>query len=237
MSDEELEEPRRLAETGASPSAQMLRAVRRVHASPHAKQRLLRRLGWLTFVSAISSYSSDVAASFGGVKTLAWATGLSVGAVAVGVGVLVLPSTPPPPPELPPAVEVQPAPVILSEPPSEALAPERVESEAEKDTSSRGGARKANTLQLSEEIRLIDSARSSVRNGEPRSALRALNQYRTRFPQGRFSLEATALRIEALAASGERAKARVLAQRFIQHHPKSLLVERVRKYATGGGAP
>jgi hypothetical protein len=60
-----------------------------------------------------------------------------------------------------------------------------------------------------------------------------LDQYRERFPNGRFSVEASALRIEALAALGKRAEARTLAQRFMKRHPKSLLVERVRPYAAG----
>ncbi len=237
MSDVQLEEPRRLADMGGSPSAQMIRAGRRVHASPGAKRRLLRRLGWLSFVSAISSYAGDVAASVGGAKTFAWVTGVSVAAVAAGVSVFVVQTPAPLPPELPPAVEAQLPPVTLTEPAAEPLRPQQAERESEKATTPRGGTRSPASPQLSEEIRLIDSARTSLRQGEPRVAIRYLSQYSARFPNGRFSLEAAALRIESLAASGEQSRARALAQRFIANHPKSLLVERVRKYAAGPGTP
>jgi hypothetical protein len=44
-------------------------------------------------------------------------------------------------------------------------------------------------------------------------------------------LEAEALRIEALAASGQRAQARVEARAFLERHPKSLLAPRVERFA------
>jgi hypothetical protein len=243
--DERIDEPRRLANSGASPSAQMIRAVRKVAASPAAKQRLIRRASWLTLVSVLSSYAKNAAAALSS-KTVVVMTGVGL-AAGVGAYALKAPSpsdpahpavaqsarltsTPPPPATVPEAVGVE-EPVEVEEP-ADVEEPTDLEGESAAVVARKAGARpKAADQRLSEEIRLVDSARSAVRNARAGEALSRLDQYGRRFPNGRFSLEASALRIEALAALGERAQARTLAQRFIKRHPKSLLVERVRPYA------
>lgn len=231
--DEPLDEPRRLADAGARPSAQMIRAVRQLDASAGAKRRLLRRVGWLSVVSLFSSYARDVAAALN-VKSLSLLAGL--GAVA-GVGLYVIEEPSSSPPQAPTPTQL--APVVS---PPHRAAPVEPAPEAETQNPAEEPAvatpravmpRKAADPLLSEEIKLFDSARTAVRSGQPAQALTHLDEYAKRFPNGRFSLEASALRIEALAGLGKHARARALAQRFIARHPQSLLVERVRPYAAG----
>jgi hypothetical protein len=193
---------------------------------------LLRRAGWLSLVSLF--YAREAAAAFSG-KAIAALAGLGV---AAGVATYALRAPSPSPPQRPPAVETAPAtplpqpvtaPDEVREPPQ---GPSREPAAADIAKASPSPRKPIDRL-LSEEIRLFDSARAAVRNAQPGEALARLDQYGERFPNGRFSLEASALRIEALAALGQRAQARTLAQRFIERHPKSLLVERVRPYAAG----
>ncbi len=82
---------------------------------------------------------------------------------------------------------------------------------------------------LHEEIALMDQARTALRLGAPQSALGTLDRYRIRFPRGSFGQEAQALRIEALAASGSRARAVGLAREFLAHHPNSPHSDRLRR--------
>jgi TolA-binding protein len=77
------------------------------------------------------------------------------------------------------------------------------------------------TIELREEIALMDLARAALRSGSPKSALEYLEQYRSRFPSGSFGQEAQALRIEAIAASGNIARARSLAKAFLARSPNS----------------
>lgn len=82
---------------------------------------------------------------------------------------------------------------------------------------------------LREEIALMDQARSSLRNGAPSRTIQLLDQYRGRFPRGSFGQEATVLRIEALAASGNRSKAISEANGFLSRNPNSPHSERLRR--------
>jgi hypothetical protein len=238
-SDEPVDEPRRLADAGARPSAQMIRAVRQLDASAAAKQRLLRRVGWLSVVSLVSSYARDVAAALN-VKSLSLLAGLGA---AAGVGFYVLEAPNSSPPQAPTVTQSAPvvSPPLRTEPvepaeQAEIQNPAEGQSGLEEPTAATPRVvtpRKAADPLLSEEIKLFDSARTAVRSAQPGYALTRLDEYAKRFPKGRFSLEASALRIEALAGLGKRAQARALAQRFIARHPQSLLVERVRPYAAG----
>ena len=82
---------------------------------------------------------------------------------------------------------------------------------------------------LGGEIALMDQARTALRLGAPQSALGTLEQYRIRFPRGSFGQEAQALRIEALAANGSRARAVGLANEFLAHYPNSPHSDRLRR--------
>lgn len=79
------------------------------------------------------------------------------------------------------------------------------------------------------EIAALDAALTTLRAGHASETLTALDRYDATF--GRHSalrVEATALRIEALAQSGDRNKAGVLARSFLERHPSSPYAARIR---------
>jgi len=79
-----------------------------------------------------------------------------------------------------------------------------------------------------EELALVSAARASLEAGDGAACLRTLDGYDARFPSGIFLHEVVVLRIEALAASGEGARARTLADQFLATNAKSPYADRVR---------
>lgn len=79
-----------------------------------------------------------------------------------------------------------------------------------------------------EELALVSAARSALETGDAAGCMRAVARYDERFQAGTFAHEIEVLRIEALAASGERAAARARAERFLATNTESPYAERVR---------
>jgi hypothetical protein len=77
------------------------------------------------------------------------------------------------------------------------------------------------TETLAEEMRLIEAARQDLQTLGGAAALRQLDEYKRRFPQGRLGPEAIVLRTEALIAEGDREAAVRLATSFLRSHPNS----------------
>lgn len=86
---------------------------------------------------------------------------------------------------------------------------------------------------LTEETQAVDAARSALARGDARGALSALDAYARKYPRGRLSLEAEALRIDALDKSGQHESAKRRAESFLRNHPKSVLAPRVRRVLGG----
>jgi len=84
---------------------------------------------------------------------------------------------------------------------------------------------------LSEQLRLIDAARSAVAAGNAAAASAALSSYRTRFPRGPFGQEAAVLRIQTLDLQGNHAQAAAQARSFLARHPNSPHVSVVQRIA------
>ena len=84
---------------------------------------------------------------------------------------------------------------------------------------------------LSEQLRLIDAARSAVAAGNASAASAALSSYRTRFPRGPFGQEAAVLQIETLDLQGNHAQAAAQAHSFLVRHPNSPHVGVVQRIA------
>jgi len=84
---------------------------------------------------------------------------------------------------------------------------------------------------LSEQLRLIDAARSAVAAGNASAASVALSAYRTRFPRGPFGQEAAVLQIETLDLQGNHAQAAAQARSFLARHPNSPHVGVVQRIA------
>jgi hypothetical protein len=101
---------------------------------------------------------------------------------------------------------------------------------------------------LGSEVELLERARALLAHDDPAQALRALDEYTQTLRDVALRDEATLLRIDALARSGQRSAAEQLARRFVDEHPDSPLADRARKLtglgdassneqSTGGGEP
>jgi hypothetical protein len=82
---------------------------------------------------------------------------------------------------------------------------------------------------LGDQVAALNRARSSLAAGDATAALRALDDYDARFPDGVLAEEAAVMRIDALVAMGRREEASDLARRFIAAHPASPYASRVRQ--------
>jgi hypothetical protein len=92
------------------------------------------------------------------------------------------------------------------------------------------------TATLAEQLAQLKAARSRLRAGDAAGALRLLDEYQTD-PRGTaLAAEASLLRIEALAASGQRAEAASEARRFATDYPTSPLIDRARSFVVGDDA-
>ncbi len=84
---------------------------------------------------------------------------------------------------------------------------------------------------LAVERTLIERARSAMIRGNHQDALAATREHAQRFPSGRFAEERDFITLRALAASGDKARARAAADAFRKHHPQSLLLPGVDEVA------
>ncbi len=79
-----------------------------------------------------------------------------------------------------------------------------------------------------DELALVSSARAALEAKDVRSCLQSVERYEQRFRSGLFAQEVEVMHIEALALSGERARARAWAERFLTVNPTSPYTKRVR---------
>jgi hypothetical protein len=82
-------------------------------------------------------------------------------------------------------------------------------------------------VSFTEQMKLIDSARTMLRQDNPRGALAVLDEYDRRFPMPAFKEEATVLRVSSLAKAGDRAHAKRIGEAFLSAHPSELYSRRV----------
>ena len=108
--------------------------------------------------------------------------------------------------------------------------PSKRPSKAQARASGSSGALE-NGADLTEQLRLIDAARSAVAAGDASAASAALTSYRTRFPRGPFGQEAAVLQIKTLDLQGQHAQAAAQARAFLARHPNSPHVSVVRRIA------
>ncbi len=111
--------------------------------------------------------------------------------------------------------------------PNEVPAPETDSDEAPSDVAPppSAGAPKPGVV---DELKLLDDARKAVAVGDARAALAALDARQKRHGAGTLGPEAEVLRVEALAAAGQRQAAVVRAQGFLAQNPSSPHAGRVR---------
>jgi len=81
---------------------------------------------------------------------------------------------------------------------------------------------------LAREVALIDEARKALARKDPAAALRALDTHDREMPAGALMPESNVLRIEAALATGDRARAKELADAFLATNPSGPQARRVR---------
>jgi hypothetical protein len=86
---------------------------------------------------------------------------------------------------------------------------------------------------LGEQLEQIKRARAALRAGDHQRALELIDAYRARPTGGELGAEASLLRIEALARSGQRDAAAREARQFASEYPNSPLIDRALSFAGG----
>jgi hypothetical protein len=81
---------------------------------------------------------------------------------------------------------------------------------------------------LADEVAQLQKAKLALKGGNPAQALAELTVYTQRFPRPMLGAEATVVRIEALSASGDAARAKSLAEGFLAKNPSSPYAGRLR---------
>ncbi len=152
-------------------------------------------------------------------------------------------AAPPPPrseeppdeaPSLPAEVPIEPtveAPAVRTARPSPARAQEPANAivEIAPPAAPAPSAAASDPSSLEGEVRLLEEARRALDAHAGSKAIRALDRYERDFPSGLMSIEARALRIEALVALGQRNAARAFARSFLANHPRSPAAMRVTR--------
>ena len=148
-----------------------------------------------------------------------------------------------PPAEVARAVDAVPEPVSVNDladaPPAIATAPRRTAARSSAEAGSRavpfGGAstpekppERSGHGTFAEELALVSAARAALEKGDLAACQLAVDRYEARFRAGTFAEEIEVLRIETLAASGDSARAKTLADRFLGAHATSPYAGRVR---------
>jgi hypothetical protein len=243
--------PRRLIDDGLDDfERNLLAAGRRDAMSPSSRARIFAGLGLSALIPGTAVAAGVKGAAKGTLFGLAGATGVkvaiggAVGALAIWSSVALLSGSGDKPNA---ALEtpVRVAEVSLAEPVTRAPAPvvnettsaeDQVaeEPQQEQSVSRRTPAgTKQSSDDLGRELESLDEARAALRSGDAARCLELLREHTRKFPRQRMAVEASVLRIEALAASGNREAARKAGREFLARHPKGPYAQRVSSLIDG----
>jgi hypothetical protein len=231
-----MNDPLPLIEEGVTQfESELLHAGRRDAMSARSRQRIMTGLGIGGGIIAATTIASGVKATTakGVLSTIGFGAAVgAVGAIAIWVGVAARsPNHPPAPPKAAPAQPAarpvpapvpQPEPTVVEEPVT-ALPDVKP---AQKATPVRGATPASDSLAL--ELSAIEDARNALARRDYSLSLRLLDDYSRRFSKRHLDSEAMVLRIEALAAKGDRESATRLGKSFLTHHPNGPYARRVR---------
>ncbi len=219
---------RHWSEEDATDEERELLREHRVRPDPARRRRIAAALGVgaaVTTTTAASASALGLAAKIVGVVAIG-------GAVAAGGYYATRPPAPPPaapPPPVavastvfapPPPVETAPPPPVVSvasAAPPPVSAPKKPPPAAPAASS------------LTREVATLGRARSALAAHDPDGAMRALDEYRAEFPNGKMASEETVLRVQVLMAKGQRAQAKALADSFVAQHPDSPFASQVQR--------
>jgi len=203
----------------------LLEIARRRRALPAQRAAVLTALGLGVTTSAAS------AAGIVGLGTklvgLALLASIGVGAMVwhSSSGQQVMPGAPRP--AAPRAVTPTDGAATKPDPSSAELEPARPPAEPSTKVVARSRPAPEPSSSLSRELQALKRAHDALAAGNPSGALAVLDDYHTHFPQGALGAEETVIRVQALLARGDRARATAIAHQFSTAHPDSLYARRV----------
>jgi hypothetical protein len=218
----------------------ILRAGAAEEPPEHRRQKLAALLGVSAGLSASATAAGSKAAALSSMKALGahvgakWLVLVSVGAIA-GASAIVYrhrtAATAPAPAngtavsraELPTekAAEPDPQPALTDAPSVTVPANRQGSATKAPQTSAAEPSTRSGAKSIGLEIEKLDGVRRALRANAPAEALRLLEAYDREHAGGVLAQEAVLLRIEALAAAGNTAAARSVAERFLKDNPKT----------------
>jgi len=215
----------------------LLEVARQRRASPAQRAAVLSALGMGVATTAAGAAGAAGSAGAMSLTTKIVALALLAGA---GVSVALVHSGAEKPTALPaPSAIVvsSSAPVSSASAPAPALVLDEPPASAPSEASAKGRAKSkpaaVASSSLSRELQVLKQAHDAIARGNPKGALSALDDYHARFPQGALGAEETVIRVQALLALGDRARATSIARQFSAAHPDSLYAQRVERLVSG----
>jgi hypothetical protein len=212
----------------------LLNMARNEGPSPEARRKILAGIAAASVATSATQTASAAAktgkslglAKWGALAVAAavipaalwWQSGESAPSKSVAPAPLAPAMEVQPRPAQPQPAEVTPAPVALDDLPT--LPPR---------ASAAGSAPVAKQGSLADEVAQLQKAKLALKGGNATRALAELNTYSQRFPRPMLGAEATVVRIEALSATGDGARAKALAEGFLAKNPNSPYAARLRK--------
>jgi hypothetical protein len=224
-------EPTRLMKEagGDELETSLLQLARNEGPSPEGRRKILAAIA-AGGAASLTSQTADAAVKVGS-KSAALKWGL-LGAVALAIPAALLLRGESEPGQLSPSAVEAPAPVItpVPAPADQGPAPLAVDDlPALKDAPPTSGAPAPKAQgSLADEVAQLQKAKLALKAGNPGQALSELGTYAQRFPRPMLGAEAMVVRIEALSASGDSARAKSLAEGFLAKNPNSPYAARLR---------
>lgn len=233
-------DPTRLIEEagGDALESSLVQLAREEGPSADGRRKILAAIAAASAASLATQPAQAASAAGKGTTVAKWGV-LAVAAVAIPAAILLsrgddAPAAPNPSPSAleAPAREVKAAPPAPAPAEAEAPAPLALEdlptlpSVAPATGTAPSG--KHSQGSLADEVAQLQKAKLALKGGSPGQALAELGTYAQRFPRPMLGTEATVLRIEALSQSGDRARAKALAEGFLAKNPNSPYAARLR---------
>jgi TolA-binding protein len=237
-----MSDPTRLLELGADEfEASLLRAGRSDAMPAQSRRQILAGIGIGGLLGA-STVASGVRAAAKG-----WFAKATLGvasALTIWAGVRATHPSPPATEAAPvavapraPARNAAPRPAAApAEEPAAAPEPAAAERSKAPAVNVPRSALASNEASLRQELGAIEQARRAFLAHDYTQSLRLLDEYTRKFPKRQLGSEATVLRIEALAARGDRDTASRIGHDFLQSHPNGPYAQRVRSVIGDGTA-
>lgn len=234
--------PPRLTEAPSDP--RLAKALRLVKGYEPPKARLQNALSKFEASRGSEVASGAAQASKAGWRLFSPKAGLLIAVVlAIGTERIMHVSSPAAAPAAEPmapsiAVASSPAPAVSLELPArptvsvDDLPSAPVEAKPLSVTSKRGVASAESGASFDDELALVEQARTALASGDASSCLGVLDRYSRVIRGGVFEREVAVMRIEALLARGERARAKALGETFLAKNPNSPYTDRVRSLVT-----